>query len=100
LTGGNGSLGTFLISQLSQLPSNIITKIICLIRASDNEGALEKVVKELKSRGMDVDSGRIEVVASDLSDEKLGLGDEVYERVGNEVDVIVHVSCLGSNADF
>jgi len=91
LTGGTGSLGTFLISQLAQLPPDIVKRIICLVRASDDQKGKARVVYELEQRDMVVDMNRIDVFASDLSDEMLGLGKEVYRRLVDEVDVVVHV---------
>jgi hypothetical protein len=92
LTGGTGSLGTFLIDQLSALPKHIIHKIICLVRAPNSLIARQRVEKELNDRDLRVQGHRYEVFSAELSDGQLGLDDGVYAKLVNEVDVIIHVS--------
>jgi L-aminoadipate-semialdehyde dehydrogenase len=47
-----------------------------------------------------VRSGRLEVVTGDLEGEKLGMGDEVWDRLAKEVDAIVHNGAIVSLHDL
>jgi hypothetical protein len=74
VTGATGSLGSFLLEQLSNLPSDIVEKVVCLVRA-DND---------LKGRL------RVEKVVDRAP--QLGLTGEVYAELAEKVDVIIHAS--------
>jgi thioester reductase-like protein len=94
LTGATGLLGAHLLDVLLQSPS--IGKIFCLVRAKDTQEATERVVQSLKSRGLarpDVMDGRkasLECLPSALSDDKLGLTEADWERVIQEISLVIH----------
>ncbi|WWC93869.1 hypothetical protein V866_000705 [Kwoniella sp. B9012] len=91
LTGGTGSLGTFLIDELNQLAGHIVKKIICLVRAPNDVAAYNRVKKVLETRNVAMGS-KVEVLAADLSRHHLGLEIEAYNRLTEEVNVIIHAA--------
>jgi hypothetical protein len=97
LTGGTGSLGTFLINKLSRLPKNIVSKIICLVRAPNDMIAKQRIFDELEIRDLDFVENRVEIYSSRLGEDRLGLESAVYDRLVREVDVVVHVSDIDGN---
>lgn len=78
-----------------------VSKIYCLVRASDAHAAMERVNKSLLQRGkigLDFSdgSGRISCVVAKLGDSKLGLSPETYQRISNETNAVIHVCyCSG-----
>ncbi|KAJ9111498.1 hypothetical protein QFC22_006525 [Naganishia vaughanmartiniae] len=93
LTGATGSLGAHLLDQL--LNQQDVERVICLVRAKNDEDALRRVEESLQIRSLPSLSQREEkaVVAypSDLSLSDLGLGQQRYEEVRNKVtDVIAN----------
>ncbi|KAK2603575.1 hypothetical protein QQS21_004255 [Conoideocrella luteorostrata] len=86
LTGSTGSLGSYLLHQLFQDPS--VEYIFCLDRAS---GGAERYQKNRDKRGLtQLGSGRVEFIKADLSESKLGLDQDVYERLKRTVTHVVH----------
>ncbi|KAF9102420.1 large subunit of alpha-aminoadipate reductase [Mortierella sp. GBA35] len=96
LTGATGFLGAFILSNL--LVNNPTAKVICLVRASTVEKALERV----RSCGEThliwneewVTSGRLSVVMGDLAQDQFGLNPEAWEMCCRQVDIIVHNGAL------
>ncbi|WRT66055.1 uncharacterized protein IL334_003007 [Kwoniella shivajii] len=91
LTGGTGSLGAFLIDALSNIPTNAVRKIICLVRADDDATAKTRIDSTMLARSLD-SSSKLEVYASDLAECKLGLSSDVYDYLAEEVDVVIHAA--------
>ncbi|WWD02658.1 hypothetical protein V865_000698 [Kwoniella europaea PYCC6329] len=91
LTGGTGSLGSFLIDELNQLAGQTVKKIICLVRAPNDEAAYNRVNKVLETRNVAMGS-KVDVLAADLSKHHLGLEVEAYNRLTEEVDVVIHAA--------
>ncbi|KAF9329744.1 large subunit of alpha-aminoadipate reductase [Podila minutissima] len=96
LTGATGFLGAFILSNL--LTNNPTAHVICLVRASSTEKALERVracgeTHLIWNEGW-VTSGRLSVVMGDLSLEQFGLSPESWELCCRTVDVIVHNGAL------
>jgi hypothetical protein len=95
LTGATGSLGSYLLAQFAQLPPDIISKVICLVRADVDDIASKRVRDALANKELEVESGRLKIYASDLAEDRLGLSDDVYASLLAEVDVVLHVRiCL------
>ncbi|KAG0028288.1 large subunit of alpha-aminoadipate reductase [Podila clonocystis] len=96
LTGATGFLGAFILSNL--LTNNPTAHVICLVRASSAEKALERVracgETHLIWNEEWVTSGRLSVVMGDLGLEKFGLSTESWELCCRTVDVIVHNGAL------
>ncbi len=95
LTGSNGFLGSMLtLELLEQLPPN--GKLYCLVRARSIEDGLERLRAGLAndiSRDQfeqHIEQGRLVVVTGDLMLPKFGLDEQVWLRLAEEVDAIVH----------
>ncbi|KAJ5151090.1 NRPS-like protein biosynthetic cluster [Penicillium canariense] len=88
LTGSTGSLGTYLLSNL--LSDLSVTKIYCLNRSED---AAPRQLQSLREKGLakfDKFPRRVEFLQAQFGAEKLGLGDEKYDDMLQEVDTIIH----------
>ncbi|KAF9418100.1 large subunit of alpha-aminoadipate reductase [Podila epigama] len=96
LTGATGFLGAFILSNL--MSNNPTAHVICLVRASSAEKALERVracgETHLIWDEEWVRSGRLSVVMGDLSQENFGLSAEAWEMCCQTADVIVHNGAL------
>lgn len=92
LTGATGFLGAFLLRDL--LLQEEVRRVICLVRASDNGSALERVKNNLQQYGLWQEGFllRLEVLASDLAEPSFALDPRVYERLSTECDVIFHLA--------
>ncbi|PQE06723.1 L-aminoadipate-semialdehyde dehydrogenase protein [Rutstroemia sp. NJR-2017a BBW] len=86
LTGSTGSLGSYLLNELNNDPN--VNHIICLDRSAN--GA-EKQRESAPIRGLTtVDSKRVTFFKADLGAHQLGLNDEDYARLVNEVTHVIH----------
>jgi fatty acid CoA ligase FadD9 len=88
LTGATGLLGAHLVEALVARTTLSIT---CLVRAKDDDAALERLTAVL--RGLDIpppSRERVRVRAADLAQPRVGLDDVVYDALADEVDVILH----------
>jgi len=92
LTGATGFLGAYVLRDLLRRSDPQVKKVITHVRASDAEKGLSRVKKSCEAYGVWDDSWakRIDVVTGELGQDRLGLGDEDYKKVLNEVDVIIH----------
>ncbi|MFC6340281.1 thioester reductase domain-containing protein [Pseudomonas karstica] len=97
LTGATGFLGAFLLRDLLTLPN--VKNVICLIRASDEASARQRIQHNLSQYGLwSLDfSERITTITGDLSLPKLGLSHQRYDELAEEVDVIFH---LGAHVNY
>jgi fatty acid CoA ligase FadD9 len=105
LTGANGFLGRFLaLELLERAPPG--GRVVCLVRAANDDGARARFAAAygdgdptLRERvdALSAD-GRLEVRAGDLTRPRLGLADQVHERLAREVDAIVHNGALANSA--
>ncbi|KAH6664230.1 male sterility protein-domain-containing protein [Halenospora varia] len=86
-TGSTGSLGSYLLSNLVFYPE--IRKIYCLNRRPDARAGQDEVNRE---RGItsNFDPSVVEFLHVDLSKPLLGLEENVYNKLLNEVGVIIH----------
>ena len=100
LTGATGFLGVFILRDLLQRSANEIAKVICLIRASSNEAALDRLREAASSRGAWsedwVASQRLEVVAGTLEADLYGLTPDRWTKYCQGVDTVVHNGALVS----
>jgi amino acid adenylation domain-containing protein/thioester reductase-like protein len=89
LTGATGFLGAHLADVLR---GETAADVVCLVRASDDDAALDRLRHALKVHGLPFDElgGRVTAVAGDLGKARLGLSDRVYEQLAASVDTIVH----------
>ena len=85
LTGSTGSLGSYLLNELSKDPN--VQHIICLDRSSS---AAEKHRETGPKRGLTpLDPERVEFLKANLADPQLGVEYGVYERLKNTATHII-----------
>ncbi|PHM31198.1 non-ribosomal peptide synthetase [Xenorhabdus innexi] len=101
LTGVTGFLGAFFLRELltfKKIKGNI-KNIICLVRAKDDETAYQRIESTLSKYGLwePSFSGRIQAISGDLSQNKLGLNDNLYNELANTCDVVFH---LAANVNY
>lgn len=94
LTGATGFLGAFLLNDLLESTS---AKIICLVRFNNPEGSdysagIARLRKHLLDLGLWRDSimERVELLPGNLSRERLGLSQDLWNDLASRVQVIVH----------
>ncbi len=96
LTGATGALGAHILDLLQKSAS--VESIYCLVRGADEYAAKERVSKALEQRGLTSLLAhykvhqKVKVVPAQLSDERLGLSDELYNHLAKEVTSIIHVA--------
>jgi len=89
LTGATGFLGAFLLKELLEKTD---AKLYCLVRAADPDSGLQKIHKTLRKYSLLKEqlSYRIIPVVGDLSQPRLGLSAEQFEKLAEQIDVIYH----------
>jgi thioester reductase-like protein len=89
LTGATGFVGAFLLHDLLKMTS---AEVYCLLRTDDLEAGALRLKHNLETYSLWEDdfSERIKPLPGDLSEPQLGLADDVFERLANQVDVIYH----------
>lgn len=101
LTGANGFLGRFLLlSLLERLPAEG-GAVHCVVRAPSDPVAAERLrgayctdpALEADFRRLST-GGRLVVHAGDLMKPRLGLSGDVYDRLCDEVDTVIHNGAL------
>jgi thioester reductase-like protein len=96
LTGATGALGAHILDLLQKTETT--KKVYCLVRGADEHAAKERVSKALEQRGLtslltsDKTNEEVEVIPAQLSDARLGLSDELYNKLAKEVTCIIHVA--------
>ncbi|WP_310604323.1 thioester reductase domain-containing protein [Anaerosporobacter sp.] len=96
LTGSTGFLGAYLIRTLIESVSNKEMKLYCHCRAKTKEEGLQRIIKNMKHFECWQDSYEkyIYPVLGELSCSHMGIEDEEYNRLINEVDCIYHNGAL------
>ncbi|KAL2914197.1 hypothetical protein HK105_206290 [Polyrhizophydium stewartii] len=96
LTGATGFLGAFVLQSL--LERHPHARVVCLVRAESDSSATARLVSTSKQRLAWSDAwlrnGRVRAVAGDLSAERFGLSDAVWDALCHEVDLIIHNGAL------
>ena len=93
LTGGTGFIGPFLIKSLLELTR---AKIYVLVRASDDVQGMQRLRAAMESMGscgaglMHLFDTRVIPICGDLSQRDLGLTQDVWEFLANEMDAVFH----------
>ena len=87
LTGSTGTLGSYLLNSLNSSPS--VLKIYCLNRSSNS---FERQVAQIASQGLstDWDPQRVVFLTVDLSQDRLGLTESIYDELVANVNLIIH----------
>src|SRR5215469_1662231 len=93
LTGGTGFIGPFLVkSLLEQTRANIHV----LVRSSDEQQGKQRLRAAMESMGacpaelMQMFETRVVPVCGDLGQKQLGLTEEVWDFLANEIDTVFH----------
>ena len=101
VTGANGFLGRFLCLEWMERVAPRNGKVVCLIRAGSDELARKRldevysgIAPKLQSRYHKLAENHLEVLAGDIGEVNLGLSSEVWTRLANELDHIVHPAAL------
>lgn len=96
LTGATGFLGAFLLSALVETTS---AHIICLVRFNDpfegdQPAGMARVRKNLVDLGLwnDAILERMEIMPGNLTRERLGLDECMFEALADRVDVVIHAA--------
>ena len=93
VTGTTGFLGAFLLDELLRA-TGPETRFYCLVRDQDpgQGGPTNRVLDTLRFYGLAGQSSgqRIAPVAGDLTRPRMGLHDEEYRRLAEEIDLIFH----------
>ncbi|KAF7727371.1 hypothetical protein EC973_007614 [Apophysomyces ossiformis] len=97
LTGVTGFLGAFFLRDLLALPD--VKQVTCLVRASSNDAALDRIRKNMCFYGLweSYLSTRLLALAGDLSQECFGLGQAHFDELSVSSDVVFH---LGAHVNY
>ncbi|CAG8975772.1 hypothetical protein HYALB_00009292 [Hymenoscyphus albidus] len=95
LTGATGFLGSYILRDLLTRTSQNI-KVIAHVRAIDAAAALNRVTLTCQAYGVWDPSwtSRITCVTGNLGDPRLGLSETDWNKLANEVNVIIHNGAL------
>ena len=85
VTGFPGFIGKRLVQAL--LDDDPAGAVVCLVEPRMEEAA-RKAAEELAG------GGRVEVLAGDITDRRLGLGDDDYERLTAETTAVFHLAAI------
>lgn len=93
VTGATGSLGAHVVAQLAATPD--VKRIYCLVRAASSRVAHLRVVKSMQERAVYdtlpfLSRQKILALPSNLAEQDLGLGPELYSQIANEITGIIH----------
>ncbi|CCF57911.1 hypothetical protein KAFR_0D02630 [Kazachstania africana CBS 2517] len=97
VTGATGFLGSYIISNILNRSSDHQTfKVFAHVRADTKEKGLKRLEKAGVTYGTwsAAFSENIEVILGDLSKRQFGLPNEMWTKLGNEIDVIIHNGAL------
>jgi len=101
MTGATGFLGRFLCLEWLERLSGIDGKLICMVRAANQEAARRRLASmfegsdpALEQRFHALAGKHLEVVVGDVADPGLGLEPAEFDRLAAEVDHIVHPAAL------
>ncbi|MGY4101256.1 carboxylic acid reductase [Nocardia sp. R16R-3T] len=101
LTGANGYLGRFLCLEWLQRLHDSGGRLICVVRGSDAAAARARLDEVFDSGDADLSrhyralaARTLEVLAGDIGEPNLGLGEQDWQRLADTVDLIVHPAAL------
>lgn len=94
LTGATGFLGVFILHYLLKQDSS--SKIFCLVRPDNNISGKNRVVQALKDHCLydPSEDDRIISAVGDLSKSRLGLSNDTWNELSNNIDYIIHNGAL------
>lgn len=90
LTGVTGTLGPYVLKELSQLPQ--ISEIYCLIRSSKTMSLQDRLEQVLEFRELrdTVDMKKVKCIEGNVSKPKLGMEATTWEQLVQKVDAVFH----------
>ncbi len=95
LTGATGFLGSHILNELLKKTDS---KIYCLVHGDDDSLAEDRLRQTISfyfgDKYDNLLGKRINVISGDVAKENLGLNDEEYERLGNQIDTILHSAVM------
>ena len=101
LTGATGFLGRYLALEWLQRMDLVGGKVICLVRAKDDDAARERLDgvfdsgdPELLRLYRRLAAEHLEVIAGDKGEANLGLAPDTWQRLADTVDLIVDPAAL------
>ncbi|MGK8524079.1 carboxylic acid reductase [Nocardia asteroides] len=101
LTGANGYLGRFLCLEWLRRMRDSGGTLVCLVRGADAATARARLDRAFDSGDpallrefLDLAEGRLEVIPADIGEPNLGLDEQIWHRLAESVDVIVHSAAL------
>ncbi|MGV9720151.1 carboxylic acid reductase [Nocardia beijingensis] len=101
LTGANGYLGRFLCLEWLRRMHDSAGTLVCLVRGSDAaaarkrlEGAFDSGDPALVREFQELAAAHLEVIPGDIGEPNLGLDDRTWQRLADQVDLIVHPAAL------
>ncbi len=101
LTGASGYLGRFLCLRLMEELSKTGGELICIVRAKDDETARRRLEESfgtadstLTSKYKSLANKYLHVMAGDIAESKLGLSEDDWGYLAEEVDAVFHVGAL------
>lgn len=93
LSGATGFLGAFLANKLLTSTS---ARVICLVRASGETEARERILQNLRSYGLTDEAAepRIVPLVGDLSQPLLGLSEQRFDWLAGEIEAVYHCGAV------
>lgn len=98
ITGATGGLGSHLVAKALARPD--VTRVVCLNRRNNKQEARQRQWQALLNKGTGISADdeaimrRIDVIEADLSKPNLGLSEDVYGSLTENVTDIVHNAWL------
>jgi len=101
LTGANGYLGRLMCLDWLERLSVTGGRLICVVRGRDDADArrrldavLDSGDSRLLSRYQELADQHLDVLAGDISEERLGLDEDTWKRLAEDVDAVFHPAAL------
>ncbi|WP_433271468.1 carboxylic acid reductase [Actinosynnema sp. CS-041913] len=100
LTGASGYLGRFLALEWLERLAPAGGKLICVVRGKDAAAAANRLDEAFAGGDSDLVAkvaelaGSLEVLAGDIAEPRLGLDERTWDKLSEEVDLIVHAGAL------
>lgn len=98
ITGGTGGLGSHLVAKALDCPD--VMRVVCLNRRNNKQEARQRQWQSLLNKGTGLGPkdeavmDRIDVIEADLSKPNLGLSEDAYNSLADNVTDIVHNAWL------
>jgi fatty acid CoA ligase FadD9 len=101
LTGATGFLGRYLALEWLERLNLVGGTLVCLVRAKDDAAARQRLDNtfdsgdpELLRHYRELSANHLEVLAADMGESNLGLGQQTWQRLADTVDLIVDPAAL------